>query len=285
MPVKAPEPKAVVYQVVILGGPLSGELRSAFETAGGSREDVKLEFAESLVPEPEPQREQIRRWVARGVDLFAIAFWDGSKTEAVIQEANALGVPVLVFGSETETFSGEVVSRIASNPYRSGQLAGMTMIEAVGESPASLGLVDFTKESLVAHRIRGIEDSLGRFARSRLEGGPTLSTTPLPLELLATEKVGGLFVFPEARLGPTAAALERVSRQAQTSVIGFGSGPAAIDALSRGRVYALIQPMPEALAEKTFSTIEAVLAEGDVADVQWVSPVAVFRHDRSESGL
>lgn len=258
-------------KVAVIGDWSAAEFKEVFEAAKRSGQRFELTFPEVI------EVAQIGRIADQGADAIAIGFLPPEKADPLIQEANRLALPVIVFGSDADTFSGEIRSRISMDPYEAGRLAGTTMIAAVGESAVPLGMVSYDQSESAGQLIHGIEESLGRFQRSRLEPGPLLSTVPLPLELLATQRIGGLFVFRSDSLGGTADALEKAARQAEVSVIGFGGDSLSRKQLEAGRLYSLISPETDALAEKTLIAVEAVLSGAEVELIQWVAPAAVFR--------
>ena len=129
------------------------------------------------------QKNQISDFIVQGVDAIVICPVDSKAIAEAIKEANEAGIPVFTSDLAVISEDVEIVSHIATDNYQAGRVAGMGMVEAVGES-GKIGILDFPQAESVILRVRGFMDELEAQREatgidlqvvSRLQGGASVS--------------------------------------------------------------------------------------------------------------
>ena len=239
---------------------------------------LRLQFAEF---DSRRQNDQIETFIAQGVDAILIAPTDSSGVAPVIAEARAKGIPV--FTTDIAAHGADVVSHIASENERGGELLAAYLAELLG-GEGKVVIIDHPSVASVQDRTRGFERELAKHPGMRIvqrvpgEGQRDKALRAAQDILQAHPDLDAIFgINDDSALGALAA-VEAAGLQDRIVIVGFDGTPEAAAAIAAGKALkADAVQYPRKIGRKNLEIIAAYLRGEPVPSV---APVDVGLIDR-----
>ena len=228
----------------------AGARRAAEER---SRDGVRVEMIWKG-PLREDDREQqiqvVEGFASQGVDGIVLAPLDRRALVRPVEEAKRLGVPTVIIDSDLD--STDIVSFIATDNLRGGELAAEEMASALGGKGTVLLLRYQENSASTQNREEGFVRGLKRFPgltliESDQYAGPTRDTGKRAAENLLNrhgKDLTGIFTVNETSTAGMLLALEDASLAGRVTLVGFDATPAFEQAIRSGTLHAIIVQNP-----------------------------------------
>lgn len=221
---------------------------------------LRLQFAEF---DSRRQNDQIETFIAQRVDAILIAPTDSSGVAPVIAEARAKGIPV--FTTDIAAHGADVVSHIASDNERGGQILAAYLAERLG-GKGKVVIIDHPSVASVQDRTRGFEQELAKHPEMRIvqrvpgEGQRDKALRAAQDILQAHPDLDAIFgINDDSALGALAA-VEAAGLQDRIVIVGFDGTPEASAAIAAGKALkADAVQYPDAIGRKNIEIIAAHL--------------------------
>lgn len=194
----------------------------------------------------EQQIQVVEGFASQGVDGIVLAPLDRRALVRPVEEAKRLGVPTVVIDSDLD--SNQIVSFIATDNLRSGELAADEMGRALGGQGRVLLLRYQENSASTQHREEGFVRGIGKFPRMTLiasdqYAGPTRDTGKRAAENLLNrygQDLAGAFTVNETSTAGMLLALEDASLAGRVALIGFDATPAFEQAIRAGTLHGIV---------------------------------------------
>jgi len=229
----------------------AGALKAAAERGveivwkGPAREDDRQE-----------QIKVVETFVAQGVAGILVAPLDDAALVGCLREADAAGIPVVVFDSNVEWDGRKAF--VATDNLRAGQLAADAMAEQLGGAGDVLVLRYQEGSASTVQREQGFLGRLAsehpgiRVVESGQHGGATVESCYRRAENLLTlfPDVDGVFGPCEPVTFALMKSLRDMGKAGTTRLVGFDATDPMVEGLREGHVHALVVQDPFAMGEK-----------------------------------
>ena len=223
---------------------------------------------------------QIEDFLTRGVDALVVSPVDSSGIGAGVRAANRAGVPV--FTADIASFSGDVVSHIASDNLAGGRLAGEYLARRL-DGRGKIAIINQPIVTSTLDRVEGFRQVIARYPDIEIVAdvdGQGLRDRALQAAsdvLQAHPQLDGIFAINDDSALGTLAAVEDFNRDGIV-IVGYDATPPARDAIQAGRALeADVVQYPYEIGRRTMATIARFLAGEEVPSVV---PVEVGIVDR-----
>jgi ribose transport system substrate-binding protein len=222
--------------------------------------------------DPAKQNSQLTDFVAQGYDAIFLNPVDSRSAGQGVKAAHEAGIPVFTFDIQVsdEAAAEMVVSHIGSDNFQGGQLAGESMIKAIGNEGkvAVLSLPEVTSCIL---RVDGFKDSLAK-ANSPIEivtelngkGSRDAGYTVATDILQAHPDIAGIFAINDPSALGAHAAVTKAGKDEQITIVAFDASPAGKQGVFEKKLYDTPQQFPRKMAEGTVQSFVDYLAGKDV---------------------
>jgi ribose transport system substrate-binding protein len=222
--------------------------------------------------DPAKQNSQLTDFVAQGYDAIFLNPVDSRSAGQGVKAAHEAGIPVFTFDIQVsdEAAAEMVVSHIGSDNFQGGQLAGESMIKAIGNEGkvAVLSLPEVTSCIL---RVDGFKDSLAK-ANSPIEivtelngkGSRDAGYTVATDILQAHPDITGIFAINDPSALGAHAAVTKAGKDEQITIVAFDASPAGKQGVFEKKLYDTPQQFPRKMAEGTVQSFVDYLAGKDV---------------------
>jgi ribose transport system substrate-binding protein len=198
----------------------------------------------------EQQIQVIEGFASQGVDGIVLAPLDRRALVRPVEEAKRLGVPTVIIDSDLD--SSEIVSFIATDNLRGGELAAEEMGRALGGKGTVLLLRYQENSASTQNREEGFIRGLRKFPAITLiesdqYAGPTRDTGKRAAENLLNRHgrdLDGIFTVNETSTAGMLLALEDAGLAGRVTLIGFDATPAFEQAIRSGTLHAVIVQNP-----------------------------------------
>ncbi|MCG6920686.1 MAG: substrate-binding domain-containing protein [Acidobacteria bacterium] len=210
----------------------------------------------------EQQIQVVESFTSQAVDGIVLAPLDAKALVRPVEEAKRLGIPTVIVDSGLD--SGDIVSFVATDNYRGGQMAA----DEMGRLLDGRGRVVL---------LRYMEGSASTTAReegfvSRLEeawpdlqlisadqhAGATRDTAKRAAENILNrfgDEIDGVFVVNESSTTGMLLALQDSNLAGKVKLLGFDSNPAFIDAVRAGEMHGFVLQNPFGMATLAVETM------------------------------
>jgi ribose transport system substrate-binding protein len=203
----------------------------------------------------EDQTQVVESFINMRVKGIVLAPLDDAALVPVVTDAVRAGIPVVAFDSQIKT--DEIVSFVATDNHRGGQLAGDHLAKLLGGKGTVMMLRYAEGSASTAEREKGFLDAIAAYREievvsSNQYGGVTTESAFKASEnLLAAHKrpdgaltVQGIFCPNESTAFGMLRALEDDGFAGKVAFVGFDSSPKLVDAMAKGHLNATVVQDP-----------------------------------------
>lgn len=208
----------------------------------------------------------VQDFITKGVDGIVLAPLDASSLVDVVDEARGEGIPTVIFDSGLAD-EEIIVSYVATDNYRGGQLAGRELAKALGEKGGVIMLRYNVGSESTEQRERGFLDAIAEFPdievlSSDQYAGTTVNDSirnaEVELERFLDE-VDGVFCVCEPNAIGMLRALENKELAGKVKFIGFDPSSELIGAMTDGKLHGIVLQDPVKMGYQAVITMVAHL--------------------------
>ncbi len=236
-----------------------------------------------------PQAKQVDDFVEQGVNAIVLSPVNPA-IAASIRRANGRGIPVFTADIALLEPGVEIVSHVATDNYRGGQLAADAMFQAL-QGSGRVAIVDHPTVDSAILRARGFLQRAAELHQK--EGGKfEVVTSPRreshvswlqPEQILREQPdIDGVFALNDMLALDVVEELEKQNKLDDVVVVGFDGLPPALEAVDAGKITAEVLQHPELIAERVVNAIVAYRAGQDVPPEHLISPTIQRFHRQNE---
>ena len=231
------------------------------------------------------QIEVVKNMITSQVDGIVLApNQKGGLVDAVEESINE-GIPVVIFDSGLDE-GPEIVSYVATDNYKGGQLAAQQMANAIGETGNVILLRYMAGSESTEKREEGFLDGLKDYPNinvvsSDQRGGDTTTTAKEKVDqLLQVHRDGlrGIFAVCESNANGALEALRSSGMNKSVTLIAFDPSDALIEGLRDGSVGGIVLQDPVQMGYQSVitivQTIEGQQAEPYISTGEYVATAA-----------
>jgi len=226
--------------------------------------------------------------INRHVDAIALAPIDRQAMVSVVERAADRQVPVIIFDSGIDT--QRFVSRVATDNYKAGQMAGERMgkildgkgkVVIVGVKPGAASTEAREKgfEDTIREKFPGVHILDKRFGMAAV----ALSMTVAENMLTAHPDLDGIFASNESGTIGSAQALR--DRRGKVKLVGFDWSPTLLDDLKSGLIDSLVIQDPFQMGYQSVSTAVKHLAGQPVTKIMDMEPRLILRESLNDPAV
>ena len=215
----------------------------------------------------EAQINLVQDFVAQGVDGICLAPLDSQALIPSVQQAQAAGIPTLIFDSGLDD-TGGIVSFVATDNYHGGQIAGRHLGKLLGGKGRVILLRFIVGSASSARREQGFLDVLAEefpgievLSSTEYAGDTADKALVKAQQLLLTygDRVDGVFTPTQHVATGMLRALEDQGLAGKVKFVGFDSGPGLATALADGKIHAIVLQDPVGMARQAVVAMAAHL--------------------------
>lgn len=238
--------------------------------------------------DPAKQNSQLSDFVAQGYDAIFLNPVDSRSAAAGVKAAHEAGIPVFSFDVQIsdEEAAEMVVSHIGSDNFQGGQLAGESMMKAIGNK-GKVAVVSLPEVSSCILRVDGFKDALAK-AKSPIEIVTELSgkgsrdagyavTTDI---LQAHPDISGIFAINDPSALGAHAAVAKAGKEDQITIVAFDASPAGKQGVFEKKLYDTPQQFPRKMAVGTVQAFVDYL-DGKEVEKKTLIPCAHYLYEDS----
>jgi len=238
--------------------------------------------------DPAKQNSQMSDFVAQGYDAIFLNPVDSRAASQGVKAAHEAGIPVFSFDVQVsdEEASKLVSSHIGSDNFQGGQLAGESMMKALGNN-GKVAVVSLPEVTSCILRVDGFKDALKK-ANSPIEIVTELTgkgardagyavTTDI---LQAHPDITGIFAINDPSALGAHAAVVKAGKQNQITIVAFDASPAGKQAVFEKKLYDTPQQFPRKMAVGTVAAFIEYLG-GTAPDKRILIPCEHYRYEDS----
>ncbi|MFK2825698.1 ribose ABC transporter substrate-binding protein RbsB [Bacillus sp. B190/17] len=187
--------------------------------------------------------------IQKGVDVLLINPTDSSAISTAVQSANAIGIPVITLDRSAD--KGEVVTLVASDNVKGGQMAGSLIVDQLGEGAKVAELEGVPGASATRERGKGFhlvaDKKLKVVAKQTANFDRTQGLNVMENLLQGNPDIQAVFAHnDEMALG----AMEAIASSGKDIlVIGFDGNEDAIKSVQAGQLAATVAQQPELIGQ------------------------------------
>ncbi len=235
--------------------------------------------------DPETQARQVNEFIKQGVKAIVLSPVDSKAISPAIKKANEAGIPVFTADIAVLDDTVEVVSHVATDNYRGGQLAAQAMAEALSKG-GKVAIIDHPEVESAMLRTRGFET---RLRELRAEQGLDFSVVAKvvgkgdrDLSYVVTKKLleeepelDGIFAINDPSALGAVKALEEAGRLDDVVVIGFDAQGEALEALVAEKIYADVLQLPKKIGSLVVQSVDEHRAGKPVPPERLIPPTLI----------
>jgi ribose transport system substrate-binding protein len=222
------------------------------------------------------QNAQMQTFVLQEVDAIVVSPKDSAAIAPAINEARREGIPV--FTTDIAAHGVEVVSHIASDNVRGGEILGEHLAELL-DGKGRVAIIDHPEAASVQERVAGFEKALAKYPEmvivQKVPGGALRDKAMRATQdlLQANPDIDAIFgINDDSALGALAA-VESAGLQDRILLVGYDGTPEARGIIRAGR--ALVADTVQYPRDIGRTTVRTVAAHLDGETVPKVVPVDV----------
>lgn len=206
------------------------------------------------------QNNDVEDLIQKGVDALLINPTDSSAISAAVQNANAIGIPVITIDRSAD--KGDVASLIASDNVSGGKMAAQYIIDTLGEGAVVAELEGIPGTSAARERGEGFhslaDSKLNVVVKQAADFDRTKGLNVMENLLQANPNIQAVFAQnDEMALG----AVEAVASSGKNIiVIGFDGSADALKAIKEGKLSATIAQQFDLIGQKAVQTAADILS-------------------------
>lgn len=225
------------------------------------------------------QLNQVQDFITQKVDAIVICPTNSAGSKSMVELADAAGIPVFTMDVSSD---GEVVSHIATDNYRGGELAAEYAVEKLlDQSSGQAAVITYAEIEGCVDREKGFTDWLAANAPGvtvvdvqNYSGDQGKAAEVMQNMLLKHEDLNVVFCVGDPAAVGAMSSIDAVG--SSVKVIGFDGNPEGIEAiLSGGNWVADIAQDPAAIGTITLECIQKHLAGETVEKLIPISPKVI----------
>ncbi|MGI9471443.1 MAG: substrate-binding domain-containing protein [Rubripirellula sp.] len=217
------------------------------------------------------QIEVVKNMVTMQVDGIALAPNQKGGLVDAVGESIGEGIPVVIYDSGLDT-GPEIVSYVATDNYKGGQMAAQQMAAAIGEKGNVILLRYLAGSESTEQREQGFLDGLKDFPEivvvsSDQRGGDNTTSSKEKVDQLLQvhgEELAGIFAVCEPNANGTLESLRNAGVNGKVKLIAFDPSDALIEALEDGSCSGIVLQDPVQMGYQAVKTLVAAI-KGDQA--------------------
>lgn len=243
-----------VKVAVIVKSTTSQFFKSVFSGANAASKEYNLELTFNGPENEEDYLTQIKmmeKAIRDKVDAIVLSAIDYRKLVKSVEKAVEAGIQVVVIDSDVD--SKKVRTRISTNNYEAGKMAGDTVL-TIAENELHVGIVNFDVNTANGqereHGLRKVlnnEERVLSIEAINVQSDIDSSTQAAKDILLQHPDINVIVTFNEWTTLGVGYAIEQLGYKDKVSMIGFDNNPISIEMLEDGVVDALIVQNPFAI--------------------------------------
>lgn len=208
--------------------------------------DVKVVDAQN---DTAKQSNDVEDLIQQGVDVLLINPTDSAAISSAVQSANAIGIPVITLDRSAD--KGDVVTLVASDNSKGGEMAAEYMVEKLGKDAVVAELEGVPGASATRERGKGFhtiaDTNLQVIAKQSADFDRTKGLTVMENIIQANPTIKAVFAHnDEMALG----AIEAINSSGRDiMVIGFDGNEDALNAIKAGKLEATVAQQPELIGK------------------------------------
>jgi len=218
------------------------------------------------------QIEVVKNMITQRLDGIVLAPNQKGGLVDAVDEAIAEGIPVVIFDSGLDE-GPEIVSYVATDNYKGGQLAAQQMAEAIGEKGNVILLRYMAGSESTEQREQGFLDGIAEFpdikvVSSDQRGGDNTTASKAKVDQLLQihgQNLSGIFAVCEPNANGTLEALRSAGVNGKVKLIAFDPSDALIEALGDGSCSGIVLQDPVEMGYQAVMTLVGAL-NGEEAD-------------------
>jgi len=229
----------------------AGALKAARELSTGDL-TVNINWKGPMREDDREQQVQVvEGFLSQGVDGIVLAPLDDRALVRPVLEAKRAGIPTVIFDSDLA--SEEIVSFVATDNYRGGQLAADRM-GALLKGRGKVLLLRYQEGSAsTTARESGFLDRMKsgfpevEVISSDQYSGPTRDTAKRASENLLNRyasELSGIFCVNESSTAGMLLALQDIGRAGRITFLGFDASDPFVDAMRKGQLHGIVVQNP-----------------------------------------
>lgn len=212
------------------------------------------------------QIEVVKNMITSQVDGIVLAPNQKGGLVDAVEESVTEGIPVVIFDSGLDE-GPEIVSYVATDNYKGGQLAAKEMASAIGEQGNVILLRYLAGSESTERREEGFLDGIKQFpgikvVSSDQRGGDTTTTAKEKVDQLLQvhgESLAGIFTVCESNANGALEALRSSGMNKQVKLIAFDPSDALVEALGDGSCSGIVLQDPVQMGYQSVITlVEAI---------------------------
>jgi ribose transport system substrate-binding protein len=197
------------------------------------------------------QIEVVKNMITMGVDGIILAPNQKGGLVDAVEETIGEGIPVVIFDSGLDE-GPEIVSYVATNNFKGGQLAADAMANAIGEKGNVILLRYLAGSESTEQREEGFLEGLKKYpditvVSSDQRGGDNATSSKEKMDQLLQvhgDDLAGVFSVCEPNANGTLEALRNAGLNGKVKMIAFDPSDALIEGLSDGSVSGIVLQDP-----------------------------------------
>ncbi len=197
------------------------------------------------------QIEVVKNMITMHVDGIVLAPNQKGGLVDAVEEAISEGIPVVIFDSGLDE-GPEIVSYVATDNYKGGQMAAQQMAAAIGEKGNVILLRYIAGSESTEQREQGFLDGLKEFPNIKVvssdqRGGDNATASKEKVDQLLQvhgENLAGIFAVCESNANGTLEALRNAGLNKKVKLIAFDPSDALIEALGDGSCSGIVLQDP-----------------------------------------
>lgn len=222
---------------------------------------------------------QVQDFITQAVNAIILCPTNSAGSKSMVELAQAAGIPVFTMDVLSD---GDVISHVATDNYRGGELAGEYMANKVlKDKKGNVAVITYAEIEGCVDRERGFTEWLAKNAPEvkvvdvqNYAGDQGKAAEVMQNMLLKHENLDGVFCVGDPAAVGAMSSISAVN--ANVKVIGFDGNPEGIEAiLSGGNWVADIAQDPAAIGRITLETVMAYLNGEKVQKLIPISPTVI----------
>ncbi len=215
------------------------------------------------------QIEVVKNMITMQVDGIVLAPNQKGGLVDAVDESIAEGIPVVIFDSGLDK-GPEIVSYIATDNYKGGQLAADQMAKAIGDQGNVILLRYMAGSESTERREQGFLDGLKKYpditvVSSDQRGGDNTTSSKEKVDQLLQlygKDLAGIFAVCEPNANGTLEALRNAGLNKKVKLIAFDPSDALIEALADGSCSGIVLQDPVEMGYQSVKTIVHAIGGG-----------------------
>lgn len=242
------------------------------------------------------QIEVVKSMITNHVDGIVLAPNQKGGLVDAVEESIEEGIPVVIFDSGLDE-GPEIVSYVATDNYKGGQMAAEQMAKAIGQKGNVILLRYLAGSESTEQREQGFLDGLKKYKEitvvsSDQRGGANTTSSKEKVDQLLQvhgKELAGIFAVCEPNANGTLEALRNAGLNTKVKLIAFDPSDALIEALGDGSCSGIVLQDPVQMGYQAVKTMVGAIhgesAEAYISTGEYVATPENMNEDATQSLL